>query len=315
MGVAWLVAALLIALGGAGIVATMSHAPGTVAREELTWAGDAEVAPALDAAATRLEALAGEVDQLAATSRQALTQMSAGDTPGLTDAIAEGTTRLANAQRLADELGSSLAGVPHTGSDWALHLSTDLHERYRQLEGTVALTVGLESSWASFTGRALDAAHLSTLLTRHDGETATAAKEGMAGRYKAALAALDTSGVTLAAARDLRDGLARTTDVATLTAWLDSNGAYDEALRTLYGALVKSGGTGTPEVKKAFEGEQHARSQLPGDTRGLVVIMSDIAQGGIDGAVIAIEKARGSLSLALDLQQQLRDGGGVAPPG
>jgi hypothetical protein len=51
--------------------------------------------------------------------------------------------------------------------------------------------------------------------------------------------------------------------------------------------------------------------RLPGDTRGLVVIMVDIAQGGLNQAVISIEEARGSLAGALDVQRQLQAGPGL----
>jgi len=312
--VAWIAVALLIALGGAGIVATMGHVPGTVAREELTWAGDAAVEPVVDAATVQLGALADEVDQLATTARRALSQMAAGDTPALTDTIDEGTTRLASVQQRANELEASLSAVPYTGDDWALHISAGVRERYQQLAGTSGLTEGLEANWTAFTDRALDASHLATLLTSHDQETAAAAKLGSAGKYKAALAALDPSDATIAEARDIRDRLAKSTDVATLTDWLDRNAAYDVALRTLYGSLVASNGHVTADVTKAFEGEQKARADLPGDTRGLVVIMSDIAQGGLNQAVISIEEARGSLAQALEVQQQLRDAGKIQPP-
>ena len=76
---AWLALALLIALGSAGIVAAMSHVPGTAARPELTWTGDAEMTAALDAATGDLETLAAEVDKLGATARVALSQVVAGD--------------------------------------------------------------------------------------------------------------------------------------------------------------------------------------------------------------------------------------------
>ena len=102
----------------------------------------------------------------------------------------------------------------------------------------------------------------------------------------------------IAQARDLRDDLAGSTDVATLTTWIDRNAAYDAALRRLYDALLDSDGRVTDRVRSAFEGEQAARRQLPPDTRGLVVIMSDIARGGLNQAVIAIEEARGALSSA-----------------
>jgi hypothetical protein len=39
------------------------------------------------------------------------------------------------------------------------------------------------------------------------------------------------------------------------------------------------------------------------------VIMSEIAQGGLNQAVIAIEEARGTLSDALAVQQRLKGGG------
>ena len=40
LSIAWLAAALLIAVGGAGIIAAGNHLPGTSARPELTWTGD-----------------------------------------------------------------------------------------------------------------------------------------------------------------------------------------------------------------------------------------------------------------------------------
>jgi hypothetical protein len=314
MGVAWVAIALLIALGAAGIVTTMNRVPATAARAELTWAGDTEIEPALEAATVDLEALASGVDELSSTARRALSAVVAGDASGLQAAIAAGTGQLGDVQGQAASLRAALAGVPHAGNDWALSISADLRHRYEELAGTSDLAVGLEGHWAAFTGRSLDAARLAGLLTRHDTETAAAAQLGTAGSYKAAIAALDTPEATIAEARALRDRLAGTSDVSTLTAWLDRNADYDAALRRLYVALDKSGARVTAEVKQAFAEEKLARGQLPGDTRGLVVIMSDIAQGGLNQAVIAIEEARGSLSEALDVQQQLRDGAATAPP-
>ncbi|HYO41948.1 MAG TPA: hypothetical protein VES19_02010 [Candidatus Limnocylindrales bacterium] len=311
---AWVVIALLIALGSAGIVATMGQVPGTSAREELTWAADMEVAPQLDAATDDLEALAAGVDRLAESARRALTQLSDVDPGALTGTIDEGTAQLLEVTSLERELAEALANVPYTGDDWALHVSPGIHERWRQLDGAAGLAAGLEADWAGFTGRAIDAARLSTLLVRHDEETAAAAKAGSAGTYKAAVVQLDASDATIAAAIELRDRLSRSTDVTTLTEWLDRNAAYDKALRTLYAALIKSDGRATSEVKKAFEGEQAARAQLPGDTRGMVVIMSDIAQGGLNQVVIAIEETRGALAQALEAGEPLKSGGELVPP-
>ena len=69
----------------------------------------------------------------------------------------------------------------------------------------------------------------------------------------------------------------------------------------------------TDPVRKAFDGERAARAQLPRDTQALVVIMSDIAQGGLNQAVISIEQARGALGEALDVQEQLQAPASPAP--
>ncbi len=312
---AWAAIALLISLGAAGIIATLTHMPGTTARAELTWAGDVAVAPALDTATADLEALSAEVDQLGSTARQALTQVVGGDLPELQATIADGTTRLQAVQARTTDLERSLAAVPYTGDDWPLYLAPELRHRYVELASTSGLTGGLEDDWASFTGRALTAARVSALLARHDEETAAAATEGSAGRYRQALDGLKASEATIAESRALRDRLAPSTDVSTLTTWIDRNAAYDTALGELYQVLLDARGRVTDAVRRAYEGEQLARSGLPGDTRGLIVIMSDVAQGGLNQAVIAIEEARGTLAQALEVQQQLRDGSGTLPPG
>ena len=56
----------------------------------------------------------------------------------------------------------------------------------------------------------------------------------------------------------------------------------------------------TDAVKEAIAAEQRAKERLPPDTRGLVVIMAEIAQGGMNQAVIAIEGAKGRLTAAID---------------
>jgi hypothetical protein len=312
--VAWVVLALLIALGSAGIVAAMSHAPGTAARPELTATGDAEMAAALDAATAELETLAAEVDKLGATARIALSQVVAGDAEALQATIASGTQRVADVQRLTTELEQALAAVPHTGDDWALHVSADLQSRFEELAATAGVTQGVGDDWAALTGRSIDATRVAALLTTHDEQTAAAAKLGSEGKYRDALAQLDASDATIADSRTLVERLAATTDVSTLGAWIDRNATYDDALRVLYKALIESGARVTADVRKAFDLEQQARAQLPGDTRALVVIMSDIAQGGLNQAVISIEEARGALAQALEVQQQLRDGSGIEPP-
>ena len=68
----------------------------------------------------------------------------------------------------------------------------------------------------------------------------------------------------------------------------------------LYKALASVGGKVTKKVREAIDAEKAARARLPPDSRGLVVIMADIGQGRINGAVIAIEEAKADLADALE---------------
>ncbi len=97
----------------------------------------------------------------------------------------------------------------------------------------------------------------------------------------------------------IRDRLANTTDVSTLDQWIGRNRRYDQILKTLYGALRDSGGVVNDIVRAAYQEESQARANLPPDTRGLVVIIADIGQGGLNQAVIAIDQARARLTLAI----------------
>ncbi len=308
MRLAWLAVASLIAFGSAGVVAAMQHQPASAGRPELTFAGDEAARPALNAATDELGALADEVDVLGALARQALTTVVGGDLDVLQTLIAGGTAQLAVVDRQAAELRAAVAGVPGMGSNSALTVSGDLRRRHQGLVATIGLTVGLDADWGAFTGRALDAARLTTLLGRHDEETAAAAKEGSAANYEEALAMLDRSDATVAEARSLAERLGETADVSTLITWLDRNAEYDSALRSLYQSLVDARGRITDKVRAAFVAETEARARLPQDLRGMVVIMAEVAQGGLNQAVISIEKVRGSLSAALQVQADLEAG-------
>ncbi len=303
----------IVALGAAGVVASMNHLPGTPAREELTWAGDQAAAPALDDATAELVKLSDEVDGLASTARESLTDVVGGDSGALSDTIDAGTQQVTAVKAQTARLVAALGNVPGVGDGASLRLSNEVINRYDALAGTQGLTDGLEADWVAFTGRAVRAARLTGLLTRHDQETAAAAKAGSAGHYKHAVALLDVPDATLAEARQLRDDLASTTDVTTLDDWLNRNATYDAALRNLYQSLIDAKGRVTKAVRSAFRTEAAARSQLPTDTRALVVIMNDLARGGLNQAVISIEEARGALAAAIEVQQQLQPDGSPAP--
>ena len=310
---AWLAVAALIAFGSAGVVAAMQHQPGSTDRAELTYAGDLAAGPALDAATLELQALADEVDALGSIARQTLAAVVAGDLDAQQALIDKGTAQLAAVDRQAGAYRAAVAAIPGMDTAGEPTVSESLRRRYEELGTVTGLTAGLEAEWTAFTGRATDAAILTGLLTRHDEQTAAAAREGSAAHYAEALALLDTSDATIAEARALADRLGKAADVATLVTWLDRNATYDASLRNLYKSLVDAKGRVTDKVRAAFAAEKEARSLLPGDTRGLVVIMAEVAQGGLNQAVIAIEEARGTLAAALEVQAELKAGQSPLP--
>lgn len=300
----WLAMAVVIALGSAGMASALNHAPATDTRPELTWAGDQQAGTALDAATVKLQTLSDAVDALGASSKDALVSLVAGDTTGLSGALDKGTTQLAAISTATADLRTALAAVPYTGPQAALHLSADVIARYQQLAATPALTVNLADDWTVLSARAMAASGVPALLALHDRQTAAAAKQGQASHYQQALALLDAPAATLAQARALRDQLAKTADVSTLSSWLDRQAAYDAALHNLYTAMLASKGKVTNDVRAAFAAEEAAKAALPANTKGIAVIMGDIARGGLNQAVIDIELARGALAAALAAQPQ-----------
>ena len=310
----WLVVAALVAFGGAGVVAAMNHVPATPSRAELTWTADQRVNASLDTATDRLDALTKAVASLGSTARLALAAVTAGDTDQVNKAVATGTAQLAAIKEARAALVTALQAVPDVGEGSGLTIAPDVQDRYDQLATTPTMTDGLDGEWAALTGRALDAANLSSILAAHDEQTAAAAQHGVNEEYPQALQALDTSAATIVRAKAVRDRLANTTDVSTLTTWIERNEAYDGALRRLYQTLIDAKGKVTSRVRAAFTAEQAARDRLPVDTKPIVVIMADVAQGGLNQAGIAIEEARGSLSDALDVQRQLQRDVQIAVP-
>jgi hypothetical protein len=301
---AWLAMAILVALGGAGMASALNHAPATDSRPELTWAGDQRAGPALDAAVAKLRALSDAVDALGASSKQVLISLVAGNTGVLTTTLATGSAQLGAVAAASDDLKTALAAVPYTAADAGLHVSAATLARYQMLAATTGLTSNLEADWTVLSARAMAASVVPDLLARHDQQTAAAAKQGEAAHYQQAIALLDAPDATLVEAGKVRDSLAQNADVTTLTSWIDRSAAYDTALRNLYQAMLASKGKATKELRAAFAAEEAAKAALPTDNKALVVIMGDIASGGLNQAVIDIEVARGALAAVIEAQPQ-----------
>jgi hypothetical protein len=298
--VVWFVCALLLSFGTAGIVAGMAHQPGTSPRAELTWAADQRILPGLTTAAADLGALTQDVDALGDLGTRALLAVNDGATSRLVTAIGGGDDVLTKIEAKTAALRAKLATLPGVGPGADGRLGGTALRRYQTLTGALDATGGLADSWGRLTAASLAAMRLRTTLDDHDRSTAAAARLGTAGKYAEAIAQLAKSDSALAEARKQRDSMAASVDVAVLTEWIDRNAAYDRALRAVYQVLRSAGTKVTPAVEKAYAAEQAARALLPGDTRGLIVIMSDVARGGLNQAIIGIEEAKGRLTDALD---------------
>jgi hypothetical protein len=293
--VVWLALVLAIAMGAAGLVSGADHQPGTAARPELTFTRDAEVDAALGLATRDLEALVDKVAALGVQARGALAALNGTETSTVDVAIAEGDRLLDEMLAQTSAVRRELVGVPYVARlDAAMLISDARVARHTALVAALDATDGLQDAWVRLTSQ------LSTLLARHDVEVTDAAALGRAARYEDAIERLDDADATVDEARTLRNQLANTVDVTVLDAWLDRIANYDEALRGLYVAYSNVGSRVTDELHEAKEAEEAALRELPSDTRGMVVIMAEIGRGGMNGAVIAIEEARGRLARAIE---------------
>ncbi len=296
----WLGLAALLAFGGAGIVSAGNRPPVAGARPELTYVADRALEPELRGAASDLATLSGDVDALGDIGRRALTALIDRDTVALQKAVDAGVSQLAVIAKATDALRARLEAIPGIGPDDPTRIGTSLRIRYDRLVSALSATDGLSVSWSTFTKGSLAAIDLATSLAEHDADVAAAAKLGRGIKYRPALDALSKADAALATSAKLRDRLAISTDVTILTRWIDLNATYDAAVRTLWTELIKSKGKVSKAVERAFAAVRTAQAALPPDDRGLIVIMADVARGGLNQAVIFIELARGRLSAASD---------------
>jgi hypothetical protein len=299
-GVIWIAIIVIIALGAAGLVTALDHPPGSAGRTDFSGTGDAVVIPQLDAAEAAFTALADQVDALSTEARAALAALNEGDpTAGAAD-IEHGDVLVSGIVARTAALRRALADVPYVGTQEAgLTVSNDVVARHATLVAALDATDGLDLAWNRLTIGAVAATNMSRMLAEHDRLVVSAADRGRRAKYAAAIKDLDNAKAQIAAARTLRDRLSATVDVSVLDEWLTRNENYDIALQNLYTALSKVGTKVTKATHAAVVAEAEARARLPPDTRGLVLIMAEIGQGGMSRAVIAIEEARAKLDDAL----------------
>ena len=298
-GLAWAILLALLAISGAGLVDGAWHAPGSPARAELTWAGDAAIDARLDVATTELLRIADDVAQLASEAKAALEEVASSDPTRLTAALARGDEVAAALDSEAHDLREALSGLPGDGANAAIEFSNATLVRRAAILAAIDAAASLAASWSQVTARAGDAARLTALIAAHDSTVLDAAAQGRAREYTAAVETLDGALLTVADVKTLRARLIAGTEPTVLDEWVERNSAYDLALKKLYAALVTSKGKVTIAVQSARREEQEAFALLPPDRRTIIVIVAEVARGGLTQAVLAIEEASGRIDDAL----------------
>ena len=141
---------------------------------------------------------------------------------------------------------------------------------------------------------------MSPLLAEHDRLVVAGRRPRRVAKYGEAIKVLDQAKAQIAAARTLRDQLAKRSTSRSSTSGSPATRTTTSRCGTSTRRSRRSARRSPAATRAAVKAEAAARAQLPPDTRGLVVIMADIGQGGMSGAVIAIEEARAKLADALD---------------
>lgn len=297
LGIAWVVTALLVSLGAAGLAVSVDHLPGDATRPERTWVQDTAFQARIEALGPRYDALSADVGRLGDTARTALADLVARRADLLATDLADGDALVASIDAQVTQLGTALDEVQASARpDLLGERSLAMLASARAALDT---TRPIPGEWHSLADQALPAIQLAGVLQRHDSLVFSATQQARAGHYAAALSALKDAGAALDQARQTRDALQARADMSTLTTYIDRMGAYDQALTALYAELGRTGGRLNATGQQLVARVAAAQQLLPPDTRAIVVIMGDVAQAGLNQAAIAIEEARGNLADAV----------------
>jgi hypothetical protein len=298
-GAVWVLFFSVLAASGAGLVGTAWHAPGSPARAELTWAGDTALGHRLDIATEELKRIAADVEDLATQAKIALTEVASTDPARLNAALDEGAVAADAVASATLDLRGALVDLPGDSPTSALDYSNSTLVRRAAILAAIDAAASLASQWSQVQARSADAAQLTALIAAHDSTVLEAAAKGVSREYAAAASILDGALLTVADIKSLRVRLIASQERTVLDEWVERNQAYDLALKTLYLALVASKGKVTLVVQSARRDEQAAFAQLPPDRRTILVILAEVARGGLTQAVLAIDEARGRIDAAI----------------
>ncbi|HUG29653.1 MAG TPA: hypothetical protein VMQ65_03945 [Candidatus Limnocylindria bacterium] len=298
-GLAWAAVLAVVAASAAGVVDLVWHAPGSPARAELTHPGDAALGVTLDVATAELELIAADMASLAQEAKTALGEVASSDPTRLREALQRGADAAASIDTATGDLRESLIGLPGDGPTAAIEYSNATLVRRAAILAAIDAAAGLTGRWQQVSGRAADAALLTELIGLHDLTVLNAASKGRANEFAEAVEILDGTLLKIEDIQLLRVRLIASSEKTVLDEWIERNTNFDRALRRLYAALDRSGGEVTLAVQSANRDVELAFDQLPPDRRTILVIISEVARGGLTQAVLAIEEASAHVDEAL----------------
>ncbi len=149
-GLGWIVATVLIAVGGAGLVVTIDHPATGIGRPELTARGDAAFAAAMPAVRDALARLGSAADELSEAGREAASALRAGDTSAARAHIADGEGTLALVTVAADDLAAARDELMRRVGD--ARLGARAQERLASVQASLDAAAQLPDAWGGVAG-------------------------------------------------------------------------------------------------------------------------------------------------------------------
>ncbi|HYL40709.1 MAG TPA: hypothetical protein VET90_05310 [Candidatus Binatus sp.] len=291
--------AVALAFGEAGLVGQLTHPPGDARRQELTWAADQSLGGNLDSISNQLVAVETSMDALAGDAKDALVAVGSGDATGLQAALARGAQRAASIDGTVAQLRATLDGLPGSKPADATVYSNAMLARRVGIQTALAAVGTLSGEWSRVTARSSDASALTVAIRSHNSTLASAANAGVKAQYPEAIQLCNQALGILQQISRLRSEAVQSDQATVLDDWIGRHVAYDKALLALYEALRASGGVRNNDVDAAYRAQAIALAQLPADNREVIVIIAQVAEGGLNDAVLAIEYARGEIDAAV----------------
>jgi hypothetical protein len=303
----WLLIAVAIACGTAGIVTGTALPPGDTTRPELTVRADERLEPGLSAVEDGLRQVAGDLDQLVAAGKVVLTDLNAQTSDRSTSAdvaaqLDAGDALVLSITQRSQALQAAYAQLPYDAS--SDRIGGRSKGRLLAVRAALGELGPVADDWQVASTKATVAARLVELLREHDqraGDAILQARDKDATDkpktpdFVAATATIKEALALLAQASTIRDQLQQTLDMATLTDWLERIGTWDHAFQTY--VHLASTSRNQRVLDAAYGVEETARKALPKTTAQLVIVVGELVDSGLAAALTDLQRIRSSLSV------------------